>query len=427
MGHRLKEAIHQRYRLENAREQTDARLRQLELDPDMAHGGRRHASHEIESLHTRREQGAKAYAKNLTELEQMLSDLARDWPQTGLTQHQMTALENVFVNTPEFRYRLAEKIGHQENCAWLLRRNIENMKDWLGAGDGMPEALGKYFIPNDQQFVAMAPWAAKSLIALYADDKRGIGKRTSDIAFGISQAVVNLCTQPFAAARQPVAWQSAIPRSAYTTLFALTVVAGALHAYRDRVMVLNSLAIEHAFLLLRLDNPGPHASLILDKLASAAVIHMKYLPSPDDARREWAAAVAMPAFPRALALWSSANLIDGDATLACSLFRRAGELPLSRYARDRQLSRMLSLLDLAVATGTECKRPDLVGRVIDLWDEIYPKWRPLSDRWNDAARMLVAAVAGDGQERAAFVSDPAFARSHCRQMIDGVGNALPPP
>jgi hypothetical protein len=43
--------------------------------------------------------------------------MAAAWPEQGLSPEQMPALENIFVETPEIRHRLAEKIEHPDNRA----------------------------------------------------------------------------------------------------------------------------------------------------------------------------------------------------------------------------------------------------------------------------------------------------------------------
>ena len=40
----------------------------------------------------------------------MLSDMAADWPNDGLSDAQMRSLEFIFVDTAEIRHRLAAKL-----------------------------------------------------------------------------------------------------------------------------------------------------------------------------------------------------------------------------------------------------------------------------------------------------------------------------
>jgi hypothetical protein len=126
----------------------------------------------------------------------------------------------------------------------------------------------------------------------------------------------------------------------------------------------------------------------------------------------------LPAFARAMALWSSPALVGENKALAAELFRRTSELPLSRGARGLQVSRMLTLLDLAVSACTESGRQDLVRDLIELWVEVYGDWQPLFPQWANAAETMAAAVERDSSERITFLADPSFAQTHCRRLIE---------
>ena len=108
MGLRIKNAIHQRYGLEYTREQCEARSRYIELKPDAAIGGARNADAELRSLRIQRDHAVERNMKLLPQLETMLSDMAAGWPEHGLSAAQTAGLDNIFVETPEIRYRLAE-------------------------------------------------------------------------------------------------------------------------------------------------------------------------------------------------------------------------------------------------------------------------------------------------------------------------------
>src|ERR1019366_9524959 len=137
---------------------------------------------------------------------------------------QMAALENVFVDTAEFRHRLAEKLPHQANRDRLLERNIARLQEFIGLAKGPAAVSTEYFHPDERRFGPLGKWTAQSLILLYSTDKRGIGKRTSDLISGVASAAERLVAQPFIAGRQPSAWQSIMARAACADRFALTVV-----------------------------------------------------------------------------------------------------------------------------------------------------------------------------------------------------------
>lgn len=202
MGLRIKNAIHQRYRLEHARSNDLARLRYVEKNPQAAVGGPRNADAEIQMLHRRLGASAENYSRRLPELESMLTDMAADWPETGLSEEQMQWLDNIFVDTAEFRHRLAEKLSHGPNRDWLLKRNIERLREFIGLAKMAAKIPTDHFSPDEFRFLPLAEWTARSLILLYAHDGRGIGKRTSDLVLGVAQAATALMAQPFIATRK---------------------------------------------------------------------------------------------------------------------------------------------------------------------------------------------------------------------------------
>jgi hypothetical protein len=418
MAYRIKRAVHARYWDQHQLDGNQTRLRSLEANPDAAMGGRHNFDAEVRSLHTLIEKSTERLSELAPELEGMLSDLAADWPPDGLSDGQMESLDYNFVNTTEIRHRLAEKLPHRGNRDWLLKRNIGQLCALIGLSREPATILDAHFNADDPQLDIVIPWAAQSFILLHADDHRGVGKRTSDLVAGMSLAFESLAAQPFAAARAPMRWQSALARAACAYLFALMVVACTPDVRRSEVEVLNRMAIEHVLILLCVRNPDARSSQLLFKLTARTVLQMSYCTDSDKLRQQWAAAEELPAFARALALWSSPVLIEENKALAAALFRRTAELPLSRGVRALQVSRMLTLLDLAVSTCSEAGRSDLIRDLIGLWTEVYNDWQPFFPQWANAAETMATAVEREGPEREIFLAVPSFAQTHCRRLIE---------
>jgi hypothetical protein len=417
-GVRIKNAVHARYRLELGREQNSARLRYVEQNPDKAMGGPRNAEAEIEILRAQLGRAEEANAKLLPELEAMLSDMAADWPAEGLSNEQMVSLEHIFVDTAEIRHRLATKLSHQANRDWLLKRNIARLRDFIGLGKSPADIPTEYFLPDERRFAAIEKWTAQSLILLYDTDNRGVGRRTSDLVSGVAKAAEMLIAQPFVSGRQPEAWQSVMTRSACADRFAFTVVSNTPADKREIVARLNELALAHAFTLLSARNPPANASRPLHELTAQAVEHMGFSSTPEKFREKWALAKNLADFPRSLALWSSPALVEKHMQLACALFQRIGALPLSYSSYNLQMSRMLTLLDIAIASSAQAGKRDLVLRVCQLWKSAYRDWLAISKQGEGIAEALASAVETEGVERAQIVAEKAFAHSYCRRLID---------
>ena len=423
MAYRIKTAIHGRYWAEHQLEGNQARLRSLEANPDAAMGGRRNFDAEMHSLRVQIQRSTQRLSELGPELEGMLRDLAADWPADGLSDAQMESLDWNFVATPEIRQRLAAKLSHRSNRDWLLKRNIGQLCALIGLARKPAAIFDVYFNADDPQLDRVIPYAAQSLILLYADDRRGVGKRTSDLVLGISEAFELLAAQPFAAARSPIRFQSALARAATAYLFTLMVVACTPEADRAKVEKLNRLTIDHVLILLCAGNPDPRSLQLLFKLTARTVLQMSYDNDGDNLRRQWAVGQELPTFARALALWSSPALVEENKALAATLFRRTAEPPLSRGARGLQVSRMLTLLDLAVSTCIEAGRENLVHDLSELWAEVYKDWQPFFPQWANVAETMAAAVERDGSERTTFLADPSFAQTYCRRLIEARARA----
>jgi hypothetical protein len=417
-GMRIKNAVHARYRIEHGREQDSARLLYVDQNPDKAMGGLRNADAEITMLRDGLNRAEEAYLKLLPELEAMFVDMAADWPAEGLSREQMVSLDHIFVDTAEIRHRLAAKLSHQTNRDWLLKRNITRLEDFIGLKKNPAEIPKEYFLPDERRFAAIEKWTAESLILLYDPDNRGVGKRTSDLVSGVAKAATDLIAQPFISGRQPEHWQSVMTRSACAGRFAFAVVASTPTERRDTVVQLNELALDHAFTLLSAQNPPSNAATPLHELTAQAVEQMGLSSSPDALREKWALAETLPAFSRALALWSSPTLVEKHMALACDLFQRVGTVPLSHGSYNVQMSRMLTLLDVAIASSVPTGKDELIACICQLWKSAYRDWLQISIRWEGIAGLLASAVEKEGSERAQIVADRAFANSYCRRLID---------
>jgi hypothetical protein len=415
-GIRIKNTIHQRYWLEYQREQNSARLQYLEQNPDKAVGGIRNAEAETRMLRDRLQRDAETYTKLLPELETMLSEMAVGWPVDGLTDEQMASLEHIFVDTPEIRYRLATKVVHQGNRDWLLKRNIKRLEEFIGLRK-IPADV-QHPLPDEKRFATIANWTAASLILLYDNDHRGIGRRTSDLVFGIAEATEKLVAQPFISGRDPETWQSIMTRSAYAGRFAFTVVKSVPAERRDTVARLNELVVEYAFVILSVSNPPANAISAYHELTAQAVEHMAFCSYSEKFREDWALADNFSDFARALALWASPALVEEHKQLASTLFRRVCAPPLSRSSYNVQLSRMLTLLDMAVASTTGAGRLDLLSWISELWRSAYRDWLAIYAPCESTAETLISAVQTDGPERAQVIADKAYAQSYCRRLIE---------
>ena len=417
-GFWLKESIGNKRFIEQRIQQFKSRIKSYEEDNNNVVGNYHLVEMELCKLRNECEDAERQLPKLPSDLDSMITMMADAWPKDGLSDDQMIALENAFVDTSEIRYYLACKLKHSASRTWLLERNMQKLDEFI---DSKNVNSNKYFQPSVDQFNMIVPWAAKSFVLLFTAHNRGIGMKTSDYVYELAIESEEILKQPFIAARQPDLWQSIITRAACADIFALMVVQSVPQEQQNAVSELNKLAIKHAFKILcgPLPEQGMYNNLrVFDELASRAVFQMSFCQNPDRFRKSWGLADDLSIFSRALALWSSPNLVEQHIDIAVALFRQVSQIPLSIENRDRQLSCMLSLLDCAIAYCEYEGKFDLVSLIISLWDEAYKDWQVISNRWANAANMFANAVKKEGTDRVAFLAESSFANFYCRKLIE---------
>ncbi len=417
-GFWFKQATQEKKWLDHTVKAKNQSLEYLEESRDPANKPNPMLERELRRLRNERDDTVSCHAKLSLELDALFSKMASAWPMGGLTERQLNTLERAFIDTPEKRYHLACALANSDDKKTLLKRNIAELESFLSLNE---PGTDEYLQPIEASINRLFQWAARSLIALYSDDKKSIGKRTSLLVEKLAKFSDNLLKQPFIAARQPGLWQSVATRAAGAYLFALIVVGFVPIERRAEVIQLNQHALDYAFRLLRSHLPEPatgNTFRIFDALALLAVHQMAFCKTPDDARKSWALQEDLAGFPRALALWSSPVLVEQHKDLAYSLFRRVAQIPLSVHDRDKQLSRMVTLLDQALAYSHISGATELVSWLIELWADVYQDWCSVSKEWADAACMLANALRQDGPDRAKVLANQSLSSSYCRQLIE---------
>jgi hypothetical protein len=100
------------------------------------------------------------------------------------------------------------------------------------------------------------------------------------------------------------------------------------------------------------------------------------------------------------------------------LFQRVGLLPLSHSSYNLQMSRMLTLLDMAIASSAQVGKTDLLSCITQLWKSAYRDWLAISTQWEGIAETPASAVETEGARLAQIVAEKGFANSYCRRLID---------
>ncbi|MGY3427441.1 hypothetical protein ACVWZW_007945 [Bradyrhizobium sp. F1.13.4] len=421
-GFRLKELVHEGYRVRGRLDEQTPRLDLLRAYPEHAIGGGQYLAQEIESITRELRVLKEREAKCATELEHVLSEMAQCWPQPGLDVAQMDALDSAFVDTPEIRYRLAEKLPSSTNRASLLNRNVDQISTEIGFKADADSIFDHYFSVDRAHFLAIVPWCAKSLIALYTPDAKGPGHRTGQLIARLAVPALKLLGEPFIAARQTSRWESAAARSIAADLFALAVVAEMPNDRRAEVDRLRQLSTDHALRVLRLVGNQLTGRHLTDDLAQIAIAYVS-----EDRLIEWVTADDLPAPMRAFALWTNPRVAVTNLVLARTLFLQTAKLPMQRRAESQHFNQLLSLLDGAMTAAVRAGHPALMDELEQLWKLAAPDWAPrFNNRWVDAAGMIARALKSDGLDRDFILSDRSFANSHSRAWLQDHGTEEPP-
>lgn len=405
---RLKQAIHRWYQLEHKKQNLGQSLTSIEQNRTTAPQGYAREDY-MQWLTDQLEDVTRQFDKHLPRLEGMLTELAACWPAEGLDDAQAAQLEPVFVDSPEYRYRLAEKLGDRPDTRRLLKKNIDQFFDLVGLTHGHRPDHSSW---DDERDGNILTWAARSWVALHG---RNSGKKAGQHLNALIRPVRDLPDEPFLYARQPEVWQSAVGRLAMCDLFAFTVAGMMPKEHRNSVSILLGHALDLSVKLLaaaghwwRTDDPR------LDHLAQSAVWFMVQDPGRRDALALWADNPFLPAFPRALAAWALTAADPSWHQPAEALLLVVAQPPASTERWSVEFQRLVTLLDVAAAAGGGG------NSLVSLWARAYAPWdQRTQGRRRDIAATLVAAVAGAGPERQAILADPAFARSYCRDVIEG--------
>ena len=234
----------------------------------------------------RRDDHARRKADHEYRLEGLLNEVAAVWPTDGLSEQQMEVLDAAFVDTPEMRLRLAEKLAHPGNRKALLSRNIDQFKREVGLFVESNAAFDTYFAPEPERLYDLALATARSFVALHRDTPDDLGRRTSNLLAKGVAAASGLLEQPFIRARQPMRWQSALSRTACAVIFALLVV-GSVALHQPAVAILRQLALDHAANMLALGHHSNRERDVLDTLSGLSIQIMMFGPAQHDELSSW--------------------------------------------------------------------------------------------------------------------------------------------
>jgi hypothetical protein len=156
--------IHSRYILNSAIGRDQTRLKQVKSNPELASGGSRYTEHETKKLNKGLSETSSRLSELNVHIEKTLVHMAECWPAGGLSEGQMEQLENVFVNTAEYRHRLGEKLDHSDNRTCLFQSNIDEILQLIGIDREFDDVVAESFSFRSGRDEDLLHWGAKSFV-----------------------------------------------------------------------------------------------------------------------------------------------------------------------------------------------------------------------------------------------------------------------
>jgi hypothetical protein len=414
-AHHLKAAVHRHYMLASQAKGIASEARRHQRAR-----GRTNGPSDTNWIADRRADHAARAAAHALRLEAVFDDMAAVWPTEGLNKQQLVILDAAFVDTPNMRLRLAEKLSHAGNRQALLKRNIDQFKAEVGLTDTPAAAFDSYHAPEPERVHELALATARSFVALHRDAPQDVGRRTGQMLDKTVRAGFEFLEQPFMRARQPMRWQSALSRTACAVVFAVMVVGVVDATHQVAVERLRVDALKHAANLLALSRDYGGSRSVLDTLAGLSIQAMVDRPNEGAELVAWSRREDLPPMVRARAIWAAPHWTLEDRHRASELFLAAAEPPMSARAEPEQLNRLATLVDYAAARATKLKDDGRPALLESLWTAIRPTWQPHMSECEDFAQVLVRGLAADGPERRRMRDEELFDGTYSRGALESL-------
>lgn len=257
-----------------------------------------------------------------------------------------------------------------------------------------------------------------SLIELSKDERRGIGKRTSDQLKELEENTGKWLNKPFAARRSSTNWESSAQSTVVGYLFAMSVLEHTPPERADQVIGLRRLLLQHATSLFTRPVERARPRALFDAFICGVVSQLEQDPSLEPTRMDAIADETLSDFPRGLFLWSSLEAVKTQRTKGLDLLCAIGAEPLYLGARPNQLGRLMCIVDVAISAALRLNDKELLGEISGCWVDIYPAWSQLLPAgYGDCVHAVAAAVAHPGLERLFFFTSPQSYFPSCIALV----------
>lgn len=355
-----------------------------------------------------------------TYIETSLENIAKHWPQNGLTVGQLIYTEKSFVTPLTIRNRLAEKLSHKNNIKWFLNKNLLDTIEYLISDNS--EWQKEYFYYDRHRDDDRLMSTAKSAVLHFTNNSNQLRNFIRDHFAKFTVQANNLIEEPFVAVRKGAVWMSATERLAAVHLFVLFILEA---TPEDKKVDIQTFVYQHLphhvtkLLFLSGDRWSDRGMYIRDQLIQTFIWFSKRDDSLDKTISEWTSNVGLSRYARTFAIWSNYKYISSNKKESLQLFEESCHLPMGDTYNERRLNQMINLFDIAICELVDNNDEDLAIQLVTIWTNNLSNWpENIRTEWQCHASRIKRAMFGDSEERNLFRNDARFEKTYCSSWLN---------
>lgn len=364
-----KELIHNWYRLSSRIEDDTERLSHASLQPKCFPRNEVFTLQQLERLENQLASSKDSLRINTEQADNFASIWGASIRATALNSKQFQYLIQNFVSSGEHYYKLANTLPENHSLRTsLLLKNIDAVKLLLDSND----------INLHSDHTEAMKWGALSFISI--NENNQLGRKIGQFIGPFHKKLNALTSTPYLHVITPNIWRDRIGQLALTNLFPLLCIDYSDKCKHDFSMLI-SYGIDGVFEVLSLAQNNwstPHKTRsLLDTLLGQLtwlLWNFREELSPKDFRSQWIQSNLLPCHSKALVIWSSPVHVSKHTDYAISLLQELADIPLNDTLETEQLNRILTIMDVAIASAFRDNALDTLPTLHNAWRAIYDAW-----------------------------------------------------
>ncbi|WP_175692692.1 hypothetical protein [Burkholderia ambifaria] len=367
------------------------------------------------------------------DMQQLLSSLAAQWPQTELTDTQIDNVALAFWRDPRQLGELTHKLRAGNDTRSLLRVATRSISINLNLCEDISEAeTARAGSLNKNEIASNVTLLATLLLKMDELLNKPAGREAA-IAVGVPLKLRNtFLSSPYIASRQPATWQQEATRALISVNVLLAVLNQTPLGKQSTQDPLIRPTLEEATRLFEV--LGEHTDkLDLSGLPENIMLALCQFERPRWNRAERTQAYmqnnALPVLLRAFAAWAQPDVTRFDVAQAEGLFARAARTVV--YGRNHRLGEatLIAWLDLSSSFALIRGQEELLALIERLWSNIPQHHRMnfplLPGNFTDIGSVVCQAARGDTQAIGLLKANNRWSSSLLVRVLDTHAAAPP--